>query len=313
MHAQRPAIPWASYGAALLATLFWGLSFVAVRVALEGFTPCGLVWARNVLGATALFSVLRARGRPLLPERGDLRRCLLLGAILGVHQMAQSLALELTTAIRAGWTIAFIPAVVALLAATCLRRGLRPLGWLGIALATGGVLTLNSARPADLARAGWGDLLMLATCFTWAAYTLLSVAPMSRSGALRVSACSMSVAVLPNLAAAAVTGTWHTEPGARSVAALAFLGLCAGATALWAYNRAVSDLGPERASAFQYLQPLVTLAGSLVLLGEPFTRAALLGGPIVLAGVWMVQRARPTLRGPGEASGRIPTVRSGRG
>ncbi len=283
---------WGSYAKALLATLLWGLSFVALRVALEGLKPFGLVWARNAIGAAVLIAILRARGGPLWPRREDLWRCTLLGLILGWHLMVQTFALGMTTAMRAGWIIAFIPAVVALLAALFLRQRLGLLGWLGIALAFCGVLVLTSTRPADLLRAGLGDLLMLSSTFSWAAYTLLSVRPMRQSGSLRVTAFSMLIAFPPCFVAAAFDGTWHTTPTARTITGLLFLGILASPIAMWAFNSAVAEIGPARGAAFQYLQPFVTLAGSWILLGEPLTAGILVGGPIVLAGVWMVQRSK---------------------
>lgn len=304
MDAGAARARWGGWAAALLSTVLWGLSFVALRVALEGLEPFGLVWTRNALGAAALFVLLRARGGPLLPRPADRSRCVVMGLVLGAHLLLQTVALQWTTAVRAGWIVAFIPVVVALLAALFLRRRLAALGWAGIALSTVGVLVLTSTRPSELARAGWGDLLMVLTCFTWAAYTLLSVRPVASSGSLRVTASSMLVAALPNLVAAGFGGTWRLPPTARTVVALLFLALGASATALWAFNRAVVALGPERSAAFQYLQPFVTLAGSFLLLAEPVTSGALLGGPIVLLGVWMTQRSR-TVRRPAAAQGRM--------
>ena len=70
------------------------------------------------------------------------------------------------------------------------------------------------------------------------------------------------------------------------------VGLGASALAMWVFNDALAELGPERSSAFQYLQPFVTVVGSLALLGEPVTTGPLLGGPLVLLGVWLVQRGK---------------------
>jgi drug/metabolite transporter (DMT)-like permease len=247
---------------------------------------------RSALGALLLLGVLRARGAALLPAPVDRPRCLLLGALLGVHLLAQTLAQQWTTAARSGWIIAFIPVVVALMAAAFLGRRLRPSGWLVIAVATAGVLALTAAPPEELARAGWGDLVMLSTCFLWASYTLLSFGPMQRSGALSTTAFSMGIAALPSLAAAALEGSLAWPATGRSLAALVFLGVGASAAATWAFNSAVREIGPERAAAFQYLQPLVTLAGSAVLLDEPIGAALFQCGPLVLLGVWLVQRAR---------------------
>jgi drug/metabolite transporter (DMT)-like permease len=289
-------VRWGSYGKALFASACWGLSFVAVRIALEGVSPPALVALRSALGAAILLGVLALRGRALLPERGDRPRCLLLGLVFGVHLIVQTAALGMTTAISAGWIIACVPAVVALLGALFLARRLLGLGWAGIAIATAGVLLVTSARPAELSRAGLGDLMMLSTCFTWACYTLLSFAPMQRSGPLCTTACSMAIVALMGLAAAWIAGGSGAAPfalpGARCLAALLFLGIGPSALATWAFNSAVSEIGPERAAAFQYVQPGITLLGSAALLDEPLSAAIYQGGPLILLGVWMIQRSK---------------------
>jgi drug/metabolite transporter (DMT)-like permease len=283
---------WRSYGWGLLSATCWGLSFVGIRVALEGLTPYGLVWTRLVLGSAVLYGLMSAGRRRLLPARGDRLRCGLLGLLVSAHLLIQSVAMEHTTAIRAGWIVAFIPVVVAIGARLFLAERLSRGGWLGVGTATVGVLVLTSFRPGELAEAGLGDLLVFASCFTWAAYTLISVAAIRRSGAVVVAASAMAVAVLPALAVALAVGSWHAPPTARTLTALAFLGVLANGVGFWAFGRSIQALGAQRTSAFQYIQPFITLAGSALLLAEPFTLTAMAGGALVLLGVWRVQRAR---------------------
>lgn len=287
----RPPFGW-SYGWGLLSAICWGLSFVGVRVALEGLTPYGLVWTRLLLGAGVLYGLLALGGRPLLPARGDRLRCVLLGLLVSAHLLIQSQAMEWTTAIRAGWIVAFIPVVVAVGARLFLAERLSAGGWLGVATATVGVLVLSSFRPGELTEAGLGDLLVFVSCFTWAAYTLVSVTAIQRNGAVVVAAFAMAVAIVPALGAALVAGTWHAPATPRTLGALAFLGVLANGVGFWSFGRSIQALGAQRTSAFQYVQPFVTLAGSALLLSEPFTSAALAGGALVLIGVWRVQRAR---------------------
>ncbi len=278
---------------ALAATLIWGLSFLAIQFALKSAAPLGVVWMRNALGATVLYAILRARGAALLPEREDRHRVLLLGALMAVHMLIQTLSMRFTSTLRAGWIVAFIPALVAAGAHLFLKQRMRAIGWGGIALATCGVFVLTSTRPEQLARAGAGDALMLASTFTWAAYSLLSLRAVQRSGGLRVSAAALGLSALPTAATAAVLGqTWSTAPSVESIGALVFLGVLASGLAMWLFSNALATLGPERAASFQYIQPFVTVAASFVFTSEPHTPQQFLGGPLVLAGVWFVQRGK---------------------
>jgi len=279
---------------ALAAVLVWGASFPAVRVALESFHPFGLVTVRLALGAAVLAAASRLRGAPVLPRRGDRAASVLLGVILGLHVLLQSFAMGLTASIQAGWIVAFIPALIALGAHAFLSQRLSARAWTGVATATLGVLLVASARPPDLANAGLGDLLMLVSCFTWAAYCLLAPGPIARSGALSVTTLATLVALGLGLPGALGTGLLVAPWTPVTLAAAIFLGaVCSGAALLW-WNRAVHQDGPARAGVTLYLQPFVTLGSAMVFLGERSTWQALVGGPVVLVGVWLTgRRARP--------------------
>jgi drug/metabolite transporter (DMT)-like permease len=279
---------------ALAAVVVWGASFPAVRVALESFHPLGLVSVRLALGALFLAGAARARGLPVLPRRGDRVASALLGLILGAHVVIQSFAMGMTASIQAGWIVAFIPVLIALGGHLFLRQRLGMRAWSGVVLATAGVLLVASARLPDFAQAGLGDLLMLSSCFTWAAYCLLAPGPIARSGSLPVTTLATLVSLALALPATLWSGFLVRPPGVTGLATVLFLGtVCSGLALVW-WNRAVHQDGPARAGVTLYLQPFVTLASAMLLLGERVTWQALVGGPVVLVGVWLTgRRARP--------------------
>lgn len=285
---SRAKLPWH----ALTAVVLWGLSFIAIRVALEGLHPFALVWTRMAMGAALLFGVLAARREPLLPRREDRGVGVVLGLLLGAHLLIQSFAMQLTTAMRAGWLIAFMPIAIALGAHFLRKDRMSKLGWLGAGVASVGVLVLNAIAPSNFADAGIGDWMMFGSCVTWTAYTLISIEPVERNGALRVTAFASAIAVVPNLIASLFTGQLTGVLTSRVVLAQLFLGPLASGIALWAWGRSLALLGPQRSSAVLYLQPFVTLIAAVVLLHEPVTWNAPAGGAIVLLGVWLLKRAK---------------------
>lgn len=279
--------------AALFAVAVWGASFVAIRVALEGFTPVGLVAGRLVLGTALLASLLRVAGRRVLPRPADRRRCLVLGLVLGLHMLLQAHGLQHTSAVNTGWIIAAIPVVIALLGRVVLGQVLRPLAWLGVGVASLGVLTVTSSSPADLARARFGDLLQLVSCLTWAVYTLAAGRVVASSGAGAVTSASMGVAALVCLAALPLGGLTHGSLDGRAWGAFAFLVVACSAAAYLCWYHALARLGPYRVGATLYAEPFFTLATAAWWLDERAGPAVLVGGLAVLAGVWCVQRGAP--------------------
>jgi drug/metabolite transporter (DMT)-like permease len=274
---------------AWLSITFWGASFVATRSAIGVFHPYALVAGRFALGSALLYLVLVLRREPLLLERADRWRGLLLGAILGLHIAVQAFALFRTSANHSGWIVGACPVIIALGAQLFLGQRIGALSWLGIGVAGAGVLLIALEHSETLAHAGFGDLLVLGTTFSWAAYTLLSSAPVARSGALRTSAFAMGVASLVCALAALVEGRlWTGSPSPRSWLELAFLGVCCSGAAFWLWNRAIARFGMARLGSLLYFQPFVTAGLSLALGEEVPGWNTWVGGPLVVLGVWLL-------------------------
>ena len=80
---------------------------------------------------------------------------------------------------------------------------------------------------------GFGDLLQVTGCFTWAAYTLLGARPVLSSGSLRVTTWATLLAGLLLFLIALATG-FGTRPSASELLALVYLGLFSSAAAFLA-------------------------------------------------------------------------------
>jgi len=288
--------------AALAAVTLWGISFVATRAALSEISPIPLVFTRFALGTAFLLTLLAVRRRLELPPR----RCWPALAAMGflgifLHQMLQAHGLTLTTAVHTGWLIGLIPIWSALLSAVVLREKLGSakvaglvLGFAGAALVvtrgklSGGLLSLPTTR---------GDLLILASTVNWAAYSVVGRRTLARLGSARATAFAMLAgwAMLAPLFVLRAGWTEYARVSAGGWAAIAFLGIgCSGLGYLFWYA-ALEKLETSRVAAFLYLEPLVTLAAAVILLGEPVHATTVAGGLIVLAGVFLVSGARSPL------------------
>ena len=66
---------------ALLAVVFWGISFVATKAAVSEISPPALIFGRTAIGTMLLCAMLALRGRPALPPRGALGPLALMGFV----------------------------------------------------------------------------------------------------------------------------------------------------------------------------------------------------------------------------------------
>jgi drug/metabolite transporter (DMT)-like permease len=284
--------------AAFIAVVLWGLSFVATRIVLRELAPVPLVFARFGLGTALLAGVLAARGRPLVPPRREWPALALLGFVgIFIHQLLQSHALTLTTAVRTGWLIGLVPIWSALLAAVFLRERFGATKVVGLALGfAGAVLVVTRGRLAAglMALPGTrGDLLILASTVNWAVYTVLARGPLERLGSLRATAGSMFLGWLMLGLLMLDPHAWrgYATLGPTGWAALLFLGLGPAGLGYLLWFGALERIETSRVAAFLYVEPLVTLAAAAAVLGEEVGVATVAGGLLVLAGVALVQRA----------------------
>jgi drug/metabolite transporter (DMT)-like permease len=282
---------------ALLAVIFWGISFVATKAALREVSPPTLITVRFALGVALLLALLARRDGRLLPPRDAWGGLALMGFVgVLVHQALQAVGLTLTTAAKTGWLIGLTPVWSAVLAAVVLRErfGAAKLGGLALGFA-GATLVVTGGRPLGEVLAvpsTRGDLLILASTLNWAIYSVLGHGLLKRLGALRATAGALTLGWLMVLPWFAATQGWRELPGLSLSAwgAITFLGIaCSGLGYLFWYG-ALERVEASQVAALLYLEPLVTMAAAVALLGEPVRITTVAGGLLVLAGVILVQR-----------------------
>lgn len=283
---------------ALVAVVFWGVSFVATKAAVRELSPVALVFARSAIGAALLAGILRARREPVLPPRGSLGPLAAMGFVgVALHGLLQAQALTLTSAVNTGWLIALVPVWSALLAAALGRERFGAWKVAGLVVGFAGallVVTRGELGAAAVALpATRGDLLVLASTVNWAVYSLLGHATLRALGPTRATAGALLLGALmlaPVFLATGGPGAFaRLSPGGTG--ALLFLGVACSGLGYLLWFRALERVEPSRVAALLYLEPLVTLGAAVALLGEPVGLVTVAGGALVVGGVALVQRA----------------------
>lgn len=300
-----PASRSARSDAALLVTvLIWGMNFPIIKVALGPMPPFVVNALRFIVSAVVLGGVhaWQARGRPgafWAPVREHGRTILWLGLLGYVgYQFLFIIGVDATSAGSAALIIASAPVWTAVFARTLGFEHL-PLGaWGGLALSLAGtaLVVFAGAGATDFSQDSlFGNVLMLTAALAWAGYTVLSRPVLATDVSATGLAFFGIVAALPFLWGLGLTATdeivW-AEVDAKVWAALLYSGgLSTGiAYALW--NVGVRLVGPSQAAIYSNLVPVVALVSGSMLLGETITPFQLLGGALILSGLWLMRRAR---------------------
>jgi drug/metabolite transporter (DMT)-like permease len=275
----------------------WGTSFVASKVVLRELSPVSLVWLRFMVGVIILGAAVYTRKQLTLPGWKDLGYFALLGFIgITFHQWLQSTGLVTSQATTTAWIVATTPIFIALLGWLFLKE---KLGWLriaGIGLAALGVLLVVSKGSLSSLASGHfgspGDILIMIGAPNWAVFSVLS-----RSGLKRYPAALMMfyVMALGWLFSSVLFFAGHglnefNRLTLNGWLAVGFLGVICSGFAYISYYDALQVIPATQAGVFLHLEPLVTLVVAAIILGEPLLLVSLLGGAIILLGVWMVNR-----------------------
>lgn len=285
------------YLEALFAVAVWGASFIATKVVLRDISPVTIVWLRFAMGVFILGIAVTARKQFALLNSSEWPYFALLG-FLGItfHQWLQSNALQTSAASTTAWIVATTPVFMAILGWFVLRE---KLGWvkiLGILLAFIGVLVIvynGDLRAISLRSFGKpGDILVLISAINWTVFSVLSRRGLKKHPAAFMMFYVMLLGwLLTSILFFATQSVSEIQNlTASGWAGLAFLGIFCSGLAYIAWYDALQTLGAAETGVFLYIEPLVTVIVAFFVLSETISFASLLGGGIIILGVWLVNR-----------------------
>ena len=277
----------------LLAVLFLGTNPVAVKVAVAELPPIPFVAMRFTLAGLLLFVLVALlEPREGRPGRRDLLSLAAVGLLgVGANNLAFTLGVSMTTASETALIYAAVPIWGILLG---LALGLeRPTRWgiLGVCLAFLGVAVVVYGGLTG-GTSLLGNLLVVVATVCWGSYAVLSLPLLRRYSPLVVASYTMlfgGLGALPLAVAGFLDAGW-VEASARAWEALAYSTLLVAAFGFWAWQRGVSQVGANRVLVYQYLITLVGVAAGVILLGESLTANKVLGGAVILLGVYLARR-----------------------
>ena len=286
--------------------LFWGLNFAAIKVPLAVLPPLVVNLLRFALSAVVLGAIhaarCRAQGVPMTETfRAGAAQVIGLG-LLGqvVYQVGFILGIDRTTAGAAAILIAASPLVTAAVGHVLGIDRLRTLGWTGFLISLLGVGLVVTSHP-DASETTPSDpvgiALLLGAAAAWGVATVWSRTLLDR-GATAVGlsfwGVLLAVPVLGAMAIPELVDVDWTSVGWPAWAALVYSGALSTGVAYWLWYDAVQRVGPSRAAAFSNLTPFVGVAAGVAFLGEPFVPLQVAGGGLVITGLVVMRRERPT-------------------
>ncbi|MCA1738018.1 MAG: DMT family transporter [Actinobacteria bacterium] len=279
--------------ALIFAAIFWGLNFAATKYVADFVPQLFIVAFRFNLGGLLLLLILRLLEPESRLGREDILPMMGLGFFgIGAAQTAFTYGVSLTSAASTGlvFTTAPVWGMVLGFLSGLERPGWRGLLGVGLCILGVGIVFYGGLGSKDDSLVG--DLVILLAAVSVGAYTVFSMPMLERHSPLTVATYPtlfggpvvllLSLPSLPSVA-------WGSM-GFGQWAALGYSAVFATAFAFAAWQRGISRIGANRVLVYQYLITLTGVTSGIVFFGEDLGLEKILGGAVILLGVYLARR-----------------------
>ncbi len=271
---------------AIITIIFWSLAYVLTRLALQYFTPFSLGFLRYFIASCTLLIVAMLT-KMKLPHIKDLP-CFMLAGALGFffYMITFNLGQKTVTASTGSIVISTVPVLTALISRIIYGEKLRYFQWMAIVIEFVGVVVLTLMN--GILSINIGLLWLFFAALALSLYNLLQRKLTKKYTALQASAFSIFFGtILLAIFLPASVNEFLNAPAIQWVY-LIILGVFSSAIAYVAWSRAFAKATQtSQVSNYMFITPFLTSVLGLIIVGEIPEPSTLIGGVIILLGVFI--------------------------
>ncbi len=281
-------------GHLLACSLFWGSSFLFIKLVSGDVAPWVIAACRGLIGAGTLMLWVAWLGQIPLPRRAEIKDWLVLGTTNGwLPNVLVAFALTRLDSGPAAMIQATGPLVTAVIAhlafaderLTLQRFGGIVLGFVGVGLIIGSDALKGSGTLA-------GILAMLGVTLGYAVGNLYTRTIRQADPARLALGQQFVSGIVATVLALVLVGADGFAPVPGHAMPLLALGVLATALPMAIFMRLITHAGPTRAALTGYLVPTVAVILGIAVLGERLTLMQGIGALTVLTGLALASGAR---------------------
>jgi O-acetylserine/cysteine efflux transporter len=281
-----------------LLVLFWGSAFAVVKIGLDYSPPVLFAGLRSLFGGLAMVAVaLLWGGSPYL--RRDWPVFLLLALFNVVLFIGlQTYAILYLSSGSAAVLVYLQPILVGLLAWLILGEELTMAKIIGLLLGFSGIVAVGagSLSGAENAISPVGVVLGVGSALSWALGTVYFKKYEARVSTLWAVAVPFLVGGVVLTALGLVVESWGEVSWTGEFVASMLYSSLVGISAAWVIWFALVRAGEaSRVAAYVFAVPLTAVLIGVVFLDEPLGYSLLVGGSLVVCGIYLVNR-RPSTK-----------------
>ncbi|MDR0497576.1 MAG: DMT family transporter [Treponema sp.] len=298
--------------AVIACVLFWGFSFISIKIAVAFIPPMTLGALRFAIALVFLFFIKKKYAPAEKIRKEDIP--LLVGAgITGVtlYFFFENNGVAMIPASEASIIVGSIPVLTMITEGVREKIVARPadskpgtagkktllykiiLPGIGALISLSGVALVAGISFA-LSGTAMGYIFMAGACISWVSYCFLTRPLFDRRSRIYIVFWQSVMGFIGFLPFIFFENPWQMLweiPGFFVWGHMIFLGIFCSALGYWLYSLALRDLGVGTASLFINCIPVVSAIGGFFILGERLQPLQWLGAALVLAGVYLAMAA----------------------
>ncbi len=282
-----------------LVYVFWGSTYLGIRIAVEHITPALVTGTRFLIAGPLMLAWCAWNGRNIRVRRSDLLRLGVVGLLLLTSgNMLLAWAEQWVPSGLSALIVAVVPIWVTVLEAGLFHgERLRARGLAGLVLGLAGLAVL---LWPDLRHTGGigrpelvGALLLLVCSLSWALGSVLSRRWNLPVDIFVATGWEMTIAGAVNMAFGSAIGDWgHTTWSWRGLGAILYLVVFGSWVGYSAYIWLLSHVPTAKVATYAYINPVVAVFLGWMVLGEAVTAYILAGTAIIIASVALVNSSK---------------------
>lgn len=285
-----------AYIAAFAIVVIWGCTFVQTKVLINaGMYPEEIFFFRFAL---AYILIMPLAGRKLfLDNFKDELLAIILGLSGGsLYFVTENYALAYGYCYNVSLIVCLTPLITALIVGWLYpSERLNKKGFIGSIVALSGMVLVVFNGNFILKLSPLGDALALAACLCWAIYSLIIKKLQTRYSNMLITRKVFGyglITILPMLITKGVNVGIILDGGIIVWGNILALGCIASMLCFLGWNWCLKRIGIVRATNFIYLNPLITIITSALVLNERVTWVAMLGAILILGGLAYIDSNR---------------------
>lgn len=275
---------------ALFTVAVWGITYIFTKILLGDFSTTEILVIRFAISIGTLFLL----SPKILRLKNKLENLTYVAAgLCGVclYYLLENIALNHTMVSNVGVILAVAPCFTAIVNQIFAKEKepLHKSFVSGFIIAILGIVLISFNGATEFHLSPMGDILAVAAAFSWGCYSVLSKKIASYGHhPIQSTRRILLYGTAFILVCTAVTGfspDFSALKDPHIIANFLFLGVLAGGVCFVTWNMAVEKIGAIKTSVYIYLNPVITVVSSILILHERLTWMSALGTVLTLVGL----------------------------